>query len=108
MSFLDVMLGLVLLFVWYPANATDVRCPPALSHHTLNNMSLFDGYPERETDMVPQDKGWDISSPPNYPEGYFLVCRYKDTAQTKTIHIPHGAEFCRFVVSSVVPNVPCR
>ena len=102
-------LGLALTIAWHSANATDVGCPPALGHHTLNNnISIFDGYPEHETDMVPQDTGWDISSPPTYPEGYYLVCRYKGTAQVKTIPIPRDARFCRFVLSSVVPNVSCR
>ena len=109
MSFLNALPALGLAVAWHPANANNVRCPPALDHHTLNNnISIFDGRPEREADMVPQDKGWDISSPSTFPEGYFLVCRYKDTAQIKTIHVPRDAKFCRFVALSVVPNVSCR
>ncbi|WGS50056.1 hypothetical protein LFL96_00650 [Paraburkholderia sp. D15] len=65
-----------------PASVVDVG-----TRHALINASLFDGPPEQEADLVPEPAGrvdrWNLDGVDPY-----LVCKYKNTAKTITLHAP--------------------
>jgi hypothetical protein len=78
------------------AHAASWICPQTLSPgrvtHTLDNASLFDGPPADLADLIPVPAGaydeWNLQS-----VDPFLVCRYKGTVKTITIHA-NGASRC--------------
>ena len=69
-----------------------IKCPYSLNKHLFGSVSLFDGDPAGLADMIPIEGRWDVSKPAT--EGWFLVCRYRGTKETKTFRVPDGAKFC--------------
>jgi hypothetical protein len=96
--------GIFLSLAW-PAIASGVRCPGMLDKHPLKQVSLFDGDPRREVELVPQDGGWRLSFPPSDPgEGFTLLCQYVGTPRTTIVQLRRDVKVCRFRGT----NVLCR
>ena len=74
------------------ALAAVIKCPYSLNKHLFGSVSLFDGDPAGLADMIPIEGRWDVSKPAT--EGWFLVCRYRGTKETKTFRVPDGVKFC--------------
>jgi len=86
-----------LFYAWASgaAVAAPVACPVSVLdsgvRHALNNAALYDGPPDQMASLVPVRAGrvdrWDIDQIDPY-----LVCKYKGTAKTITLHAKNVSE----------------
>ena len=64
----------------------------AMGSHILNNVSVYDGPPDRMVDLEPSTSGevdkWDLDGVDPY-----LVCEFKGTSKVVTFHAT-GAKTC--------------
>jgi hypothetical protein len=102
-----------------PAAAADFACPAVLvlhptqkadvpdgwavreqgETHWLDGASVFDGPPEEQADLVPDNENaapsaavWTLD--PKSERGYWLACRYEGTETTLAAKVPTGAKKC--------------
>jgi hypothetical protein len=80
-------------------------CPASLGDHALDSVELFDGPPTKLIGIHPGWGGWPLYKW-HFPEGVFLVCRYRDTSDTRELRLPDGVRACWF--NNHWPHVICR
>ena len=94
-NFMSLSKLVILILFLIAANtvyANQFSCPIVMLdagiRHVLNDVSLYDGPPDEMADLVPAFTRnmdyWNTDGVDPY-----LVCQYKDTAKTITIHAKH-------------------
>jgi hypothetical protein len=93
------------------ACAATVRCPPSITinghRHPLAGADLFDGPPAQLASLIPVHGRWDLASIRVPTRDFFLVCKFKDAAATRTVAVPKTAAACAIQGTSVI-TVTCR
>ena len=100
----------LLLAAATPALA-DVRCPAALDGHRYARVSVFDGPPEEQADLVPDSqKGgtdtWRVGPVFSAGREPYLVCRYEGTPGTVTFRLAQPIAVC--IASRPTRTALCR
>jgi hypothetical protein len=103
---------LLLLTVAGSASAlAEVRCPALLEGHAYLRASVFDGPPEEQADLVPDDRRggvdrWQVGSVFETGREPYLVCRYQDTDRAMTFRLQRPVSVC---LAPVLPRTAfCR
>ncbi|PPQ34471.1 STY0301 family protein [Rhodopila globiformis] len=77
----------------------EVRCPPLLEGHAYARASVFDGPPEEQADLVPDDQRggvdrWEVGFIFRTRRAPYLVCRYRGTERTVTFRLQRPVGVC--------------
>jgi hypothetical protein len=104
------VLSVILTVTAGSARADAIRCPDRLGHHRFDIADITDGPPDEAAFLLPVRGGWDVSGGGALsPAGLYLVCRYRDTKETREIHLPATVKYCILDISNkTVVNVTCR
>jgi hypothetical protein len=93
------------------AYAATVRCPPTIMvnghRHPLAGADLFDGPPAELASLIPVNGRWDLASIRGTAGDFYLVCKFKDAAATRTIAVPKAVTACAIQGTSII-TVICR
>jgi hypothetical protein len=88
------------------AHAATVRCPPSITinghRHPLADADLFDGPPAQLASLIPVNGRWDLASIRGAAGDFFLVCKFKDAAATRTVAVPKAATVCAIQGTSMI------
>lgn len=100
-----LLLTATIIFFSGTANAEKITCPDSLQvnhkSHKLNDVSLFQGPPEKLGELMPDTENkteWTLKDYQDYAREnnmpLNLVCRYKGTDKTVTLNVPETAKKC--------------
>jgi hypothetical protein len=83
------------------ASAQSIECPIALDGHKLSSMDMYDGPPEDETSLSPDNGGWQLGYPSVSKQGFFIICGYGNVAADQhptqlSFHVRPGVKACLF------------
>jgi hypothetical protein len=104
-----LLLSVIMAVTAGSARADAIRCPDRLGHHRFDIADITDGPPDEAAFLLPVRGGWDVSGGSLSPAGLYLVCRYRDTKETRDIHLPTTVTSCMLDISNkTVVNVTCK
>jgi len=106
----NIVRGFVFLFVLIiaaPALADEPLTCPAHDadrgkKHDLDHVSIFDGDPDDQADLAPDEGKWNLTDYRRDDRELFLVCYYKKGGGPKTFLIPRDAGLCKLKGKNVI------
>lgn len=116
--FCAVLLCLSAFSMTIAAFAAKPRCPAVKDNVRLSGVSVFDGPPEEQADLVPDiSRGrnivvyavWEVGHVYDEGRNIFLVCRYGDSDDTVTVQVETRVDRCFYrAVGRGAAEVNCR
>jgi hypothetical protein len=104
-----LLLPVILTAMAGSAPADVIRCSDRLGHHRFDIADITDGPPDEAAFLLPVRGGWDVSGGALSPAGLYLVCRYRDTKETREIHLPTTVKYCMLDIKGrTAVNVTCK
>lgn len=100
-----MLLATFVLLLSGVVNAEKIPCPDSLNvnnePHRLNDVSLFQGPPEKQGDLMPDTDNamvWTLKDYQDYAKKsnlpLHLICRYEGTYETVALRVPDTAKKC--------------
>ena len=82
-----------------------ISCPAVHNGHPFLGADLFAGAPEKMIRLVPIQGRWWLDEQYWKPDGFHLLCAYRDTSETFDISLPWHIRSCLLVAAG---NVSCQ
>jgi hypothetical protein len=97
------------------AHAQNVQCPPRSGAGALANVSVFDGPPEEQADLVPDINRHSSASvrmewrfEARADNNYYLQCKYTAGAEPIVLKVDQTARLCAFRREGKSISATCR